>query len=869
MVVGETGIGKSRLIEEFENWIDLRPELVMFFKGRAWLEARHLARGLLRDVLAFRFQIQENEQVSDVWEKIEQGIRASRDSWDDESWKKRAHIIGQWLGFDFGNSPFVQQSEAQRLSDNALNYLAEYFTAVTAKTPALVILEDVHWADESSLHALTDFASRLRGIPLMVVIITRPQLLERRADWDFRNDYFTRLDLRGLSNQASEELVRNILIKAPNIPEQLFSLIIENSAGNPFYIEEIIKSLVEDGVIIKGDDHWHIDDVRLKLVQIPASLTAILQARLDSLPAVEREALQQASVLGKVFWDRALTFISRKSSSDETSQILSRLTRKELILRGKTSAFLGSKEYIFRHAILHQVTYESVLIRQRQTYHGFVAEWLMDQSGDRSSEYSGQIAYHLVQAGKSDDALPYLRRAGIDAAKRFAHDEAITFMTQALEILPADDIAEQFELLLVREASYHARGQRAEQEVDLDRLSLLSLKLNLDQQAHVSLRRSRFLELTGNYLGSIRSAQTGVALAQGAANVELMAEGHWLWGSGLRRQSNYEEAERELGRGVELGEACGSMSIVAACLRGLGSIAWNQGKFSEAKQYINKSLTITRNTGEKRGEINSLTYLGLIARGLHEFTLARDALEEAVKLSKAVSDRRGEGWSQGNLGLVLMDIGNFQRASDDIGRAISIFQDIDDEGGEAIFLARLAVMAHRRGQREKAEKQFNRALDLFRHIGHQHGEARALHDKGYFHLHHNELDKAQSCFQKSLGIRSRINQTRLLIEDQVGIAAVSLARGDLSKALLQIEPVLNQIDLNPKLRGFEYPFEVFASSLKILLHARHPRTDIIRDLAQRCLEKQVKRMTSSEQEIFLENVPYYKELTSIIESAQI
>ena len=252
------------------------------------------------------------------------------------------------------------------------------------------------------------------------------------------------MELRPLSKRESRQLVTEILKLAANIPTELRELIVRSAEGNPFYTEELVKMLIEDGVVIPAEESWVIDMARLEQIDVPSTLAGVLQARLDSLPPQERIVLQQASVVGRLFWDRIVTYIQAKGGDGGDPQLiphaLTSLRNRELVYRHEESAFVGAVEYLFKHDVLRDVTYESVIKRFRKTYHGLVADWLIDNSGDRMGEYSGLIAEHLLQAGKDEHACEYFFQAGETALASYANAEAEIFYRQAMELSPQDSL---------------------------------------------------------------------------------------------------------------------------------------------------------------------------------------------------------------------------------------------------------------------------------------------------------------------------------------------------------------------------------------------------------------------------------------------
>jgi oligopeptide transport system substrate-binding protein len=252
-------------------------------------------------------------------------------------------------------------------------------------------------------------------------------------------------------------LVGEILQKVADPPQELRELVVDGSEGNPFYVEELIKMLIEDGVIARGEDRWGVSLERLADVRVPSSLTAVLQARLDSLPAEERGLLQRASVVGRQFWDQVVGELAADAiAKDEVVPLLGSLRAREMVYRRERSAFVGAQEYTFKHSVLRDVAYETVLLKVRQRYHGQVAAWLESHAGQRLAEYYGVIAAHYELAGEAERALEYLLQAGDRSRSLGAYREAAADYERALVILRASgEVDRTARLLMKLGLTYH------------------------------------------------------------------------------------------------------------------------------------------------------------------------------------------------------------------------------------------------------------------------------------------------------------------------------------------------------------------------------------------------------------------------------
>ncbi|RMG71253.1 MAG: hypothetical protein D6711_15655, partial [Chloroflexi bacterium] len=350
-VIGDGGMGKSRLLYEFDTWVELHPQKFTYFKGRARQETQHMPYALLRDLIAFRFRIQDDDPVDVVWQKMESQLGDVLES------TAAAHIVGQFLGYDFWNSPHlgVLRSNGEQLRNRALRILTDYFQKISARQPTVILLEDIHWADDSSLDAVEALAQRLHDVALFFGCAARPDLLTRRPEWGAGVSQHTQVVLRPLSQTDSYLLVAEILQRAQTVPDIIPQTVVHKAEGNPFYIEELIKMLIESGVILTEEEPWSFDLSRFEPDMLPATLTALLQARLDVLPVEEKTTLQAGAVVGRIFWDDVVGVLAKRMLQDlhvpvaDVQRPLATLMQRELIYGRDGTAFEGTREFIFKH----------------------------------------------------------------------------------------------------------------------------------------------------------------------------------------------------------------------------------------------------------------------------------------------------------------------------------------------------------------------------------------------------------------------------------------------------------------------------------------------------------------------------------------
>ena len=316
-LVGEAGMGKSRLIYELDDWIETQPGDYFYFLGRASQATQKVSFSLARDVFAFRFQIQDSDLPGQVREKLERGIQEAFGA--DELAAMKAAFIGRVLGFEIGENRHTSGIDARQILDRGLAYLEEYFRGMTSRGLVVALLEDIHWADDSTLELLAQLDNSLSDRPMLMVCTARPSIYERQPHWEEGPASHVRIDLQPLTRVESSRLVEEILDKVDQLPNELRELVVNSAEGNPFYIEELIKMLIEEGVIVKRDEGWLVVPDRLAHAQIPSTLTEVLQSRFDSLSTEEKKILQQAAVIGRTFWDAAVDYLGQQTGAGQKS----------------------------------------------------------------------------------------------------------------------------------------------------------------------------------------------------------------------------------------------------------------------------------------------------------------------------------------------------------------------------------------------------------------------------------------------------------------------------------------------------------------------------------------------------------------------
>jgi predicted ATPase len=678
-VKGDAGLGKSRLIYEIEAWLDLHPTEFCLFKGRADEETMSLPYSLLRDVFSARFHIMDSDSQAEAREKLMKGMAATMGAESEEP----AALIGELLGFDFSESAFVRgiRNDARQIRDRSFNNIAQFFVELTLDSPIVLLLDDIHWADNGSLDLIAYLARLEIDLPLFILCTARPSLDESHPNWGNNFPLSEVVTIKNLDLDASRELVGEILQNVPNLPQELVETLARNAEGNPFYLEELIKVLIEDGVIVKGEDIWQIVPQRLLQLRVPATLTGVLQARLDRLPSMESDVLERAAVIGRTFWDAAVEAMRGSESAqaiagEDVRSVLSALRNKELVFPHLPSTFDTVQEFIFKHAILREVTYERVLKAKRKLYHRMAADWLIQQSGERVDEYLGLIAQHYELASDTARAVEFLKRAADQSMRLSAYREALSAAERALAILASSEGSDP---------AVRAR-----------------LLLTIGS-AHLSL--TDHATATARFEGCIALART--IHDRGLESKALARLGR----IGLE-QSKFDQSERHLRESLTIAHELNDMEVIAYTLAHLGYISHYQGRYADAQNYGEESYQFAKKTGDAIAQAFSLNMLAVVSVNNQKFEQAHAYYLQAIEICKHAGDRYGLARAYNNLSELMRVQGSYAESKSYALEGIALARELGNRYAVPLMLINLVYSQVGLGEMREAYTSVREALQL-------------------------------------------------------------------------------------------------------------------------------------------------------------
>jgi class 3 adenylate cyclase/tetratricopeptide (TPR) repeat protein len=640
-VLGEPGVGKSRLLTEFFSFIDDQEELIFWRQGRSLPYGEGITFWALGEIIKAHAGILESDGSESAIGKLKDAIGSVVQETSEQSWflSRLAPLVG--IEISAGASPQKEES---------FTAWRRFLEAVAEQGPLVLAFEDLHWADPSLLEFIEHLVDWVTGVPIFVVCTARPELYDKHPNWGGGKRNFNILALSPLDDSETAQLISSLLSQAV-LPAEIHSALLERAGGNPLYAEEFIRMLWDRHILTRKGKVLAVD--KHADIPVPENVYALIAARLDTLSSERKRLLQDASVAGKVFWSGAIAAIG-EADPHAVRRGLHELGGKEMVRRSRTSSIAGHDEYRFWHALIRDVSYGQIPRAQRAKKHQAMACWIED-TAERLDDHAEVIAHHYSTAlelargsGASDiDKLEqqtsrFLVKAA-DRTRRVDPEKALTLYRQALDLLsPHDD------------RTPHVLGEAGIASHDLGLLA--------ESQDYLELAITEF---------SAREDLTGQAMAMGRLTRVLRDQGHSDQGHELLMGA-VELLERE-GLGEQLSIAYKFVAFEALLTSDLdAALAW-----------ANKALVVADRCASNLARGRALDVRGMVRCESGDLDGVKD-LREAIRISEAAGDIGDAVTSYNNLG-------DFTRLGEGPGKGLELNKRAQDLGhshgftGEALW----------------------------------------------------------------------------------------------------------------------------------------------------------------------------------------
>ncbi len=785
-VMGEAGMGKSRLVAEVRDRLPKIAPDVRWMEGRSLSYQRSTPYAPIRSLLAPSFGLERDDTDEVANEKIRSTVAEVLGESSDV-----APYLAMLFDLDLSGDDLdlVRFVEPPVLRRRVFDAVATYLAALAAQRPLAVVLEDLHWADATSVELLEELMDLTESSMLLLLAVFRPRRADaswrfhERAAREFEHRY-TAIDLGPLDRDDSHALVSNLLA-LDELDERVRALIHERSEGNPFYVEELIRSLLDAGVIVRDGDEFHAT-TDVSEIPVPDTLAAVLTSRLDALDDEAKLVAYTAAVIGREF-DRA-TLAAIIDGEPDLDTALGSLQRRGLI---RETARIPEPTYQFKHALTQQAAYEAGLLSTRRALHLRLAERIEATDPERVHE----LAHHFLEAGETARALPYLITAGERAFRSGSASEASRYFEQAVRAF-CDDHP-----LTVGRHAYEGLGVARMSQDDMEGAlqsyrELLAVATSRD---HPSTQASAYnkLGVTEAMRGQLEEAkellERARELATAVEDKDALAEYHvnsclvHTVSGDLDEAGRHERAAVELWGGIP-DPADDATDIAVAFHRAFGLARYantliRQTRYEEARAAIDEARTYAEGT-------NQLSLLAVVTGEAQpllqmrdgEIAAALDTAKEGAALAGRIGAEGEESAAAATASQAARLLGRWDDAVACAERALAAGRSYGMPLLQVVPAATLAFLHSRLG--EDLEQVRRRHADALELLDAPLGEAvasAALAELGMCALDMGFLDLASAHFERGLASESfTIHMARPVL--LAGTALVHLRRGELDPA---------------------------------------------------------------------------------------
>jgi class 3 adenylate cyclase/tetratricopeptide (TPR) repeat protein len=739
-LIGEAGVGKSRLLDEFERRIS-GPEAALR-TGRCLPYGSGIVFWALGEVLREECGIFEADTSEEAWRKLATFVEHALG----EASEPQAAIIGRSLGLDVPEELVPADGDPERARESFFSALRSLIEAVARRRPLVLAFEDIHWADEGMLDVIEHLAQWVRA-PLMLLCLTRDELLEQRPTWGGGRRNATQLFLEPLTVEDTRELVTALL---PGDAE-VAPVVAERSGGNPLFAEEMVRRIIEEG---SGE-----------AVQLPDTVQAVLAARLDALDPFERRLVQQAAVVGRTFWASSLAGVAQSEGRD-LEEALTSLEAKDILAPGDEGRFAGERELAFKHVLIRDVAYGMLPKSVRSRKHFEVGAFLEERAGDRTDEVVPLLAEH------------YGRAAALGREGGLAKEELSPVRERAVRFLEeAGDAAAQ--LYSNREAVSHYRHAR---EVGSDDPAV-PIRIG-EKLGDVSLRLGRVDEAIGVW-------QECLDYHRGQEDLERVADLHRKIGAGLSHKGERKAAIEHYQKGINLlKDGPPRLELV----RLYEEAAWlylHTGDNMLAIYASEKALRLAERLNETRAASRAHGIFGRVFGRIGDTDKARSNLERSVELAR--------GSDHGETILALLALGRHLEISEAetglaasaYAEALTLAEQVGDLPAQVELHAAIAQLAVYRADWAQVEESTAASADLAEREGLVGKLCLPYVLRGLLRWREGDAAGAGKLFRQAHELADKVGWSELAFQALFGLAVALRDDGDLSGAVLALDQAVD------------------------------------------------------------------------------
>lgn len=819
LVTGRPGMGVSLLLKTLVSKVSAGPprENVFYLIAREFDEPFFPFSRMLRQI----FSCDDRSDSSSIRIAVSKRIGELLSNEAARIVAETAHLVGYAAGVPFADSPILAslQKDQDLLHSRLKGALLRFFRAELKLHPFVLVLDDAHrmQMDTRAARLFREIIGEFRNVPFFTVCGGPPELLDTMDP-----DTAITIQLEPLGDAVMRRLFSQFLPKLKDPPAHLVDGTIQRSAGNPGSLFELCALLKESGALNTEGEEWSAAESKQRITEMLSDRRDALRARLDQIDPRDRLVLQTAAVFGDVFWDEAVTAMSRltirlkedvfaaqiwadDSDSLSISTSLERLVERKFVVRLDDNDIRGAAKYAFSRSGIRERILVTISEELQNQYHCLAAEWLYHMSGKSTFSVAEIEAGHWVAAGQQRRAALACFRAAENARSLYLNQRAVDLYKQGLELTGPEDRLIRIDVLHDLGSIYEVQGRLEEAEWCLTEMLRNAWILGYRNKAGAALNKvGRLYRLRGDGTAARAFLNRAMTLFKSGGDERGVAACLGDLGELARQEGSFDRAYSLIRESFEVHRKLKNRRSMAVCLQSLGNIDAARASYDRAERFFNEALELRRKTDDRAGMAQTLSSLAtlLFHRGDQEKAIHR--FEAALELTLEVGDRRMEAQTHCAIGEVYRDNRDYKKSMGHFKAAEEIAKAQKDRVVLCEVSRHLAVLATKTGDVALGRKYVNRTLELAKKIGSKEMEALAFRALGELEAatmwdtsKTEGQDEAGDAFKKALQIFRSIGNELETAKTLHAFGNRLLERGDITQSrtvLKEAKEIYRNID---------------------------------------------------------------------------
>ncbi|HSH05454.1 MAG TPA: adenylate/guanylate cyclase domain-containing protein [Anaerolineae bacterium] len=667
-LIGEAGLGKSRLTAEFRRW--------WHAEYLNWQQQNHHphwqeSRGISFDTAQAYGQFQQHlthliEESTPADDTFDNRLTAFLNNFPDETWRQQAHnVIPTLLSAD-KNSNLTGDQFTRELITTLTTLYHQW-----AHLPSVLVFDDLHWADVASIQMIKQLWSLITEVPLLFICVFRPE--QEHPCWSLTSaaaeqypDQYSEIQLTPLTNDDAATLVDSLLTVS-DLPPAIRNIIIQKTDGNPFFVEEVLRNLIDEKLVTRDQTgtRWHITQaIQANQIIIPDNIQTLLMARIDRLPDDVRQTIQIAAVIGRRFQYQLLQTLVPPHTP--LGQHLQKLQKAQLIRESTSDT---DTLFMFRHVLTQEAAYNTILLKQRREFHNQVGHSLLNLYAHRLDEFASTLAYHFNEAENYEKAIHYYIQAGDTAFRLYATNEALTHYHNALQLTATISlpVAEWVKL-------YQNYGRCLELEnryYEAIKLYQQMRTIGEDKQLqplimHGLIGNAQILSITNprtEWHEGKELLEKALPLALDIGDKETEVKIYWTLMNLYRFDSSLSDVALQYGqKALAMAREFGFEERLAYVLNDLSHVYVDNGRFDLVMPHLEEATPLWRQQNNQpmlTDNLNTISFYSVIQGN---YQRAIETATESFAISSRINNTWGQAYSQSGIGIAYWDMGYLDKA---------------------------------------------------------------------------------------------------------------------------------------------------------------------------------------------------------------